>query len=144
MADAPQGFFVAKVGMLGSRLDPEPFDLNADLGPLPAAVVVSDWRHAAAETEVPPCGDAVIERIGNDLMASGTLWVETTRGRDVAVMLQHLGKRARFSVSYRILSARPPSRDERVGGIVRVLTKVRLLELSAVLVPAEPSTRRSR
>ena len=134
------GFFVARVAVVGSRLDTEPFALDADLGPLPVRVPMSGWRHSAVEDIAPPVGDATIERVGNELIAHGALWTETERGRETVAMLARLGPRAKFSVSYLIVRARLPSTEERRRGVTKVLTAVRLIELSPVLVPAEPAT----
>ena len=62
-------------------------------------------------------------------------FLDTTQAQDVRKMLQS-GAIYQFSFAYDVLGAREPDEDEKKKGIMNVLTKLEVFEISVVTVPA--------
>lgn len=62
-------------------------------------------------------------------------FLDTTQAQDVRKMLQS-GAIYQFSFAYDVLASRAPSAEEKANGVMNVLTKLEVFEISVVTVPA--------
>lgn len=102
-----------------------------------AEVIISAYGHQSWGGSL-PVGKGVINEVGNEAVFEGRFFLNTTHGRDTYETLKGLGPRQEWSYGYNVLDSEQQTID---GKAVRVLKKLRVVEVSPVLVGAGINTR---
>jgi hypothetical protein len=100
-----------------------------------AAVVISAYGHKS-HTGALPIGKGTIHEVGDKAILKGQLFVDTTHGLDAFTTIKHLAEEAglqEWSYSLQDVVAERATID---GKAVRVITKVKVKEVSPVLIGA--------
>lgn len=102
-----------------------------------AEVIISAYGHQSWGGSL-PVGKGVINEVGNEAVFEGRFFLNTTHGRDTYETLKGLGERQEWSYGYNVLDSEQQTID---GKSVRVLKKLKVVEVSPVLVGAGVNTR---
>ena len=126
---ADEGVVVAKFASLGVR------DLDGDVTE-PGAfgeqdVRVSAYDHASWMGAL-PVGTGTIEEKGDAAIATLNFFMSSTHGRDHFETVKGLGSLGEWSYGFDILEKAEPTDEQRELGVVRVLKKLKVHEVSPV------------
>ncbi len=102
-----------------------------------APCVISAYGHKSWEGAL-PVGKGVIREIGNQAICDMQFFMNTAAGRDTFEAVKELGSLQQFSYGYDVLESEP---GEHEGKSVRVLKKMKVHEVSPVMVGAGENTR---
>ena len=128
--DGDEGLVTARFGTSGVK------DLDGDVIEAGAIgvqeVQVSQFGQASWAGGL-PVGKGVTREDGDEMLADLAFFMGTTHGRDHFETIKQLGKLGEWSFGFDIKEERAPTEEERQVGIVRVLKKLEVFEVSPVL-----------
>ena len=130
LKDADEGIVTARFATLGVK------DLDGDLTE-PGAfgeqrVKVSSFGHGSWMGEL-PVGVGTVREEKGDALADLQFFMDTTHGRDHFETVKGLGDLGEWSYGFNVLEEAAPSEDQKQLGIVRILKKLEVTEVSPVL-----------
>ena len=102
-------------------------------------ILMSAYGHTSWGGALPVGRGRVFER-GNEAIADLQLFTDTTHGRDTYNTIVGLGSLGEWSMGYRVLEEKAPTEEQREIGIVRILKKLKVHEVSPVLQAAGVDT----
>jgi HK97 family phage prohead protease len=105
-----------------------------------AQIPISAYGHQSWSGAL-PVGKGTIRTTAKDARIDGQLFLNTDAGRETFTMLKELGELAQFSYGYDVLKTGELTEELRQRGIRRVLKKLKVHEVSPVLVGAGIDTR---
>ena len=102
-------------------------------------VRVSAYGHTSWSGALPVGVGRVFER-GNEAIANLEFFLQTTHGRDHFNTIRGLGELGEWSMGFDVLAEAAPNEEQRETGIVRILKKLKVHEVSPVLQAAGVGT----
>lgn len=136
--DADKGLVEACFATLGVK------DYDGDLT-LPGAfetgaeVVISAYGHKSWMGAL-PVGQGTIREEGDKAVLSGEFFLDTECGKETFGVIKKLGKKQEWSYGFDVLETGELTEDMRQKGVWRVLKKLKVYEVSPVLVGAGVGT----
>lgn len=100
-----------------------------------AAVRISAYGHSSWMGEL-PVGRGVIRIEGDKAILDGQFFLSTTHGRDTFQTVKEMGDLQEWSYGYEVLETGEVTEELRQRGVYRVLKKLKVHEVSPVLIGA--------
>jgi HK97 family phage prohead protease len=136
--DASKGIVVAKFATLNVK------DFDDDLtlkGAFEegAAVAISAYGHRSWSGSM-PVGKGAIRTDGDDVLMEGQFFLNTSAGKETFEVVKEMGAQQEWSYGFDILEGGLLTEELRQKGVRRVLKKLKVYEVSPVLVGAGVDT----
>lgn len=105
-----------------------------------ARVKISAYGHSSWAGAL-PVGRGKIVVTAEHALLEGKFFLSTTAGRETYATVKEMGELQEWSYGFDVIKALPPSEEQKQAGARRVLAKVRVHEVSPVLIGAGVNTR---
>lgn len=113
-----------------------------------APVRVSAYGHASwgpsrgsSFVPIPPVGRGMIKVVGDEAVAETKFFLSTTAGRDTFELVKEMDELQEWSYGYDVLQVGKPSPEQKRAGAKQILERLKVHEISPVLLGAGIGTR---